>query len=76
MKRKDALSLIQKVLVIDDYHHRFLAEEILTALEKSGMSPPVVLRHGFTCTAALEMWEEDITEKDWSRAFDRARSEE
>ena len=47
-----------------------IADEVLKEIEKRGMVP-VSQRVGFSGTATVRKWEEDITENDWDRAFDR-----
>lgn len=66
MKRKDAVQIIEDVL---RGAYDYPALTILDKLENAGMIP-VTKRSGFSGTAVVNKWEEDITEKDWDRAFD------
>lgn len=71
MKKSDLIEQIRRYIDEDlntDMEPEWI-EEIVNIALKAGLQP-VTKRTGFTGTAVVNKFEEDITDADWSRAFD------
>lgn len=77
MKRSEMIGFIEDTITyfsnrVRPFTVEDIAKEILKEVEKRGMVP-VTERAGFSGTAIVRKWEEDITDADWDRAFDNLR---